>query len=56
MKYLPSQLAHLISDPENRANLRALFKYLVLLIALITRYAVLFHVIKLNVEQPARGH
>lgn len=50
MKFLPSQLAYLISNPENRANLRALFKYILSLALLIGIYTVLFHVIKLNVE------
>jgi voltage-gated potassium channel len=50
MKYLPSQLAYLTSDGEARANLRALSKYLLFLVGLVTLYAVLFHVIKLNVE------
>jgi Trk K+ transport system NAD-binding subunit len=50
MKFLPSQLAYLTTDPEARTNLRALAKYLVFLAALVTAYAALFHVIKLNVE------
>ena len=50
MKYLPSQLAYLTTDREARSNLRALSKYLVFLAALVGMYAVLFHVIKLNVE------
>jgi voltage-gated potassium channel len=50
MKFLPSQLAYLTSIPEARGNLRALAKYLAFLAALVTIYALLFHVIKLNVE------
>jgi voltage-gated potassium channel len=50
MKFSSSQLAYLLGHRETRANLRALVKYLVLLLALITLYAVLFHVIKLRVE------
>ena len=50
MKFLPSQLAYLTSDPEARGNLRALAKYLGFLAVLITVYAILFHVIKLSVE------
>ena len=50
MKFLPSQLAYLTSDHEARGNLRALAKYLAFLAALVTIYAFLFHVIKLNVE------
>ncbi len=50
MKFIPSQLAYLTSDREARGNLRALGKYLAFLAGLIAVYAVLFHVIKLNVE------
>lgn len=50
MKYLPSQLALLVTDREQRANLRALLAYLAFLAALVTTYAVLFHVIKFNIE------
>lgn len=50
MKYLPSQLAYLMTERENRANLRALASYLAFLTALVGVYTVLFHVIKLHVE------
>jgi voltage-gated potassium channel len=50
MKYLPSQLAYLTKEREARANLGALLKYIAFLAALVTVYAVLFHVIKLRVE------
>ena len=50
MKFITSQLAYLTSDREARANLGALFKYFAFLVALVTVYAVLFHVIKLSVE------
>lgn len=50
MKFIISQLTFLVTDREQRANLRALFKYLAFLAVLVTTYAVLFHVIKLNVE------
>ena len=50
MKFLASQLAFLISNRESRANLRALLKYIFSLLILITIYAVLFHIIKLQVE------
>src|SRR5687767_3236158 len=50
MKFLLSQLAFLTSEPEARANLGALAKYFAFLIALVAVYAVLFHVIKLQVE------
>ena len=50
MKFLLSQLAFLTSEPEARANLGALAKYFAFLIVLVAVYAVLFHVIKLQVE------
>ncbi len=50
MKFLPSQLAYLTTDREARANLRALAKYLAFLIGLVALYALVFHVIKLEVE------
>jgi Trk K+ transport system NAD-binding subunit len=50
MKFLPSQLAYLTTDREARANLRALVKYFGFLVALVAVYAVVFHVIKLEVE------
>ena len=50
MKFVSSQLAYLMGNPETRRNIRALLKYLLLLIALITLYAFLFHVIKIRVE------
>src|SRR5688500_17434059 len=50
MKFLSSQLAYLTSDPEARGNVRALAKYLAYLAALALIYALIFHVIKLSVE------
>ena len=50
MKFIPSQLAYLTTDREARSNLRTLAKYLLFLAALVTIYAVLFHIIKLKVE------
>jgi voltage-gated potassium channel len=50
MKFLASQIAYLIKDRETRGNLRALLKYVLSLALLITVYAVVFHIIKLNVE------
>ena len=50
MKFLASQLAFLMSDREQRANLRSLVKYLAFLAALISLYAVLFHLIKAQAE------
>ena len=50
MKFSSSQLAYLVRNREARGNLRALSKYLLTLLALITFYAVMFHVIKVQVE------
>jgi voltage-gated potassium channel len=50
VKFIISQVAYLVTDREQRANLRALLGYLLFLTALVTLYAVLFHIIKLNVE------
>jgi Trk K+ transport system NAD-binding subunit len=51
VKFILSQVAYLVTDREQRANLRALLQYLLFLAALVTLYAVLFHLIKQNVEQ-----
>jgi K+/H+ antiporter YhaU regulatory subunit KhtT len=48
MKFSSSQLAYLMGNREARANLRALLKYVLTLVGLITLFAVVFHVI--NVE------
>src|SRR5688500_11630264 len=51
MKFLSSELAaFFLVDREARANVRALLVYFLFLGLLVTIYAVLFHVIKLNVE------
>lgn len=50
MKFSSSQLAYLIGNREARANLGALLKYIGTLVALITFYAILFHIIKGSVE------
>jgi Trk K+ transport system NAD-binding subunit len=50
MTFIPSQLAYLTTDREARANLRALSAYLAFLVVLVAIYAVIFHVIKLQVE------
>jgi hypothetical protein len=50
MKFLGSQIAVLLGDRTMRTNVRALLKYLLALAALIVLYAVLFHVIKDQVE------
>ena len=43
MKFLVSQLLYLLSDRPSRVNLFALLRFLVLLLAMITIYSVLFH-------------
>jgi voltage-gated potassium channel len=50
MKFTSSQLAYLIGNREARGNLRALLKYILTLVGLISVYAVIFHVIKGTVE------
>ena len=50
MKFASSQLAYLVGDRTARSNLRSLLKYLALLTALVILYAILFHVIKAEVE------
>jgi voltage-gated potassium channel len=50
VKFIISQVAYLVTDREQRANLRALLGYLLFLTALVTLYTVLFHVIKAEVE------
>lgn len=50
MKFLPSQLAVLLQTPASKPNLRVLFKFAFVLVALITIYSVLFHVIMAHHE------
>lgn len=50
MKFSSSQLAYLIGNREARGNLRALLKYILTLVGLISVYAVIFHIIKGSVE------
>jgi hypothetical protein len=50
MKLASAQLAYLMGTPEARSNLGALLRYAVTMVALITVYAVIFHVIKIRVE------
>ncbi len=50
MKYLSSQFAFLFSEGESRENLTALLQYFAFLVAMITVYAVVFHVIMGSVE------
>jgi Trk K+ transport system NAD-binding subunit len=55
VKFLFSQVAYLVTDREQRANLRALLGYLLFIAALIALYTVLFHIIKLNAEGEAHS-
>jgi voltage-gated potassium channel len=50
MKFLFSQLGYVLADKDARTNLRALLRYLLFLAALVTLYAVTFHLLKLHVE------
>lgn len=43
MKYLPSLLLHYLGNRSSRRNLKILGQYLLLLVAMITVYSVLFH-------------
>ncbi len=47
MKFLPSQLAYLLSEPQSRRNLRALLSYVGALAATVVLFSVLFHAIML---------
>ena len=50
MTFLFRRLAVLISQPEMRANMRELFRYLTFLLLLVAAYSGLFHAIMLYVE------
>src|SRR6187549_206650 len=50
MKFTSSQLAYLVGDREAQGNLRSLLKYILTLLTLITIYAIVFHIIKGQVE------
>ncbi len=50
MKFLPSQLAYLLGETQSRRNLKALAKYLLFLAVVVVVYAVVFHVIMVEVE------
>jgi voltage-gated potassium channel len=50
MKFASSQLAYLMGSAETRSNLGALLRYALTMVALITVYAVMFHIIKIRVE------
>src|SRR5918992_523327 len=50
MKFASSQLAYLMGSREARSNLRALMQYALTMAALVTVFAVLFHIIKIRIE------
>ncbi|MFH1915005.1 MAG: NAD-binding protein [Pseudomonadota bacterium] len=45
MKFIPAQITYLVRDRRAQRNLRALVKFLLFLLACITLYSVLFHVL-----------
>lgn len=51
MKLLSTQLSYLLSQQQNRRNLKALFKYVLFLMTVVLVYAVFFHWIMVSVEQ-----
>jgi voltage-gated potassium channel len=53
MKFLTSQLAYFVRGPGTRRNLRILFKFVLILVALVTVYSVLFHVL---MEMEGQAH
>lgn len=50
MKFLPSQLAYLLSQRETRRNLKSLGQFIAVLLVLILAFAEGFHLIKQHVE------
>lgn len=50
MKFILSQLADFVGERQARRNLRALLKYLLFLIGVISVYSVLFHFVMLHAE------
>lgn len=48
MKYVVSQLVHLLKQPLQRENLRRLLKLVVLLLAMIAAFSILFHLLMLR--------
>ncbi len=51
MKFLPSELAYLLSEREMRRNIKALLKFLAVLGGTIIAFSMLFHVIMLHEGQ-----
>jgi voltage-gated potassium channel len=50
LKFLFSQLGYVLADRDARSNLRALLKYFLFLVLLVTLFAIVFHLLKLHVE------
>lgn len=50
MKFVSSQLAYFLSEREQRQNVRALVRYVILLLLIMASYTVLFHLIMIHVE------
>ncbi|TVM17394.1 potassium channel protein [Oceanidesulfovibrio indonesiensis] len=53
MKFIPSQMMYLLQDRRAKRNLRALAKFIAVLIGFVTLYSVLFHVL---MEQEGQEH
>jgi voltage-gated potassium channel len=53
MKFLTSQLAYFVRGPGTRRNLRILFKFALILVAMVTVYSVLFHIL---MEMEGQAH
>jgi voltage-gated potassium channel len=53
MKFLTSQLAYFVRGPGTRRNLRILLKFVLILVAMVTVYSVLFHVL---MEMEGQAH
>lgn len=50
MKFLATQVTYFLSQNQTRQNIKALFKYLLFLIAVVIVFTILFHVIMLYAE------
>jgi Trk K+ transport system NAD-binding subunit len=51
MKFLPSQIAYLLTDRSLRSNVGALLRYIAFLTGMVVIYTVLFHIIMESVER-----
>ena len=50
MKFLGSQLAYFLTEREQRSNVRALLRYVILLLAVMFTFTALFHILMIQVE------